>query len=158
HVVPADQKVVVVVVTRVGAKRGGLDDLRAEEHVSEPEPAPDDARISERRLDLVGRSRRGDVEVLGRSSDEEVANTAADKVGLVAGACELADHAIGIGIDRVSVQRRHQTKGALARSRNREQVRDLAPVNPTTAPGVPQAMDTLGRSRSTWQMRMSYIP
>ena len=40
----------------------------------------------------------------GVAADEQVANTAADQVGLVARAGELADHAIGVGVDRSAIQ------------------------------------------------------
>jgi hypothetical protein len=108
HVVAPDQQVMVVFVARVGPERRGLDDLRSEEHVREPEPPADDPRVAERRLDLVGGRARRDIEVLRFLADEQIANAAADEIGLVAGAGQLADHAIGIRIDRSTVQRRHR--------------------------------------------------
>ena len=53
----------------------------------------------------------------GVRADEQVAHAAADQVRLVAGAGQLADHAIGVGIDRGAVQRRHRNGGAVPRSR-----------------------------------------
>ena len=66
-VVAADQQVaalglaavavLVLDLARVGAERGGLDDLRAEEDVGEPEAAADDAAVAEQAPDLVRASR-----------------------------------------------------------------------------------------------------
>ena len=131
HVVAADQEIVLVLVARVGAERRGLDDLRAEEHVGEAEPPADDPGVAERRLDLVGRGARGDVEVLRRATDEQVANTSTDQVRLVAGAGELADHAIGVGIDRGAVQRRHGRRPAVPRAPKAAQV--CEPISVTRA-------------------------
>ena len=108
HVVAADQEVVIVVLLGVGAEGRGLDDLRAEEHVGEAKPPADDARVAERGLDLVRRGAGGDVEVLRLLADEQVADAAADQVGLVAGPGQLAHHAIGIGIDGGAVERGHR--------------------------------------------------
>ena len=107
HVVAADQQIVIVLVARVGAERRGLDDLGAEEHVGEAKSPPDDPAIAKRRLDLVGRRAGRDIEVLRRFRDEQIANTAADQICLVACSGELADHAIGVRVDRSSVERRH---------------------------------------------------
>ena len=149
HVVAADQEVVVVLVARVGAERRGLDDLRAEEHVGEPEPAADDPRVAERRLDLVRRRARRDVEVLRRAADEQVAHAAADEVRLVAGAGQLADHAIGIGVDRGAVQRRHRNERAVPRAPNAAQVCEPIDVPVTRALTRSTPERYLMRPRST---------
>src|SRR5262249_7723638 len=127
HVVTADQEIVVVLVARIGAERRGLDDLRAEEHVGEPEPAADDARISERGLDLVRRGTRRHIEVLGRSTYQEVAHAPSDEIGFVPRTGQLADHAIGIGIDRFAVQRRHYRSG-ITRSKRRASMQSYCAV------------------------------
>ena len=106
-VVAADQKIVLVLLARVGAEGRGLDDLRAEEHVGEAKPTADDPRVAERRLDLVGRCARRNVPVLGRATDEEIANATADQVRLESSAGQLANHAIRVGIDGGAIERGH---------------------------------------------------
>src|SRR5664279_2231832 len=97
----------LVLVARVRAKRRGFDDLLVEEHVSESKPAADDPRVAKRRFDFVRRRAGRDIEILRLAPDEQVAHTSADEVGFVAGPRQLANHAVGIGVDGGAIQRRH---------------------------------------------------
>jgi hypothetical protein len=110
HVVAADQQLALaalLLVARVGAEGRGLDDLVAEEHRGQPEPAADDPAVAEQGLHLVGRGAGGDVEVLRLLPEQEIAYAAADQVGLVTALGQLADDAIGIGVDAGAIQRCH---------------------------------------------------
>ena len=132
-VVAADEEVVLLVglalaehVGGVAPERGDLDDLAAaEEDVREPEATADDAAVAEERADVVRARARRDVEVLGATVQEEVANAAADEIGLVAGAFEPPDDLRGVGVDRRPRRAaRHgaggrSTRGAGPRSRFR---------------------------------------
>jgi hypothetical protein len=75
-----------------GAKGGHFDRFRAEHHVHEPEAAADDDRAPEVRLDLLGRGIGGDVEVLRRHADQQVAHGAADEVGMMPGLLQRLAH------------------------------------------------------------------
>ena len=112
-VVAADQQVaalglgavaaafLVLHLARVGAERGRLDDLRAEEDVREAEAAADDAAVPEQAPDVVGRRAGGDVEVLGLAAEQQVADAAADQVGGVIVAAQALDDFGGVGVYRV---------------------------------------------------------
>src|SRR5690606_39721396 len=63
---------------------GGFDDFLSEDHVHELEAAADDAGAPEQGADLLRRCIGGDVEILGFESDDEIADGAADDIGVVA--------------------------------------------------------------------------
>ena len=67
-----------------GAEGGDLDRLRSAHHVHDLEAPADDARAPERGAHLFGRGAGGDVVVLGRLADQQVAHRAADHEGLEA--------------------------------------------------------------------------
>ena len=75
-----------------GAVGRHLDRLRAKHHVHQPEAAADDDGAAEMRLDLLGRGVGGDVEVLRRHADQQVAHGAADDVGMVPGLLQRLAH------------------------------------------------------------------
>jgi hypothetical protein len=102
HVVARHQGVVPLLGRR-RPERGDLDDARAEAHVDETEAAADDAAVAEKPLDLARAGVGGDVEVLGRLSDEQVAHAAAHEVGVEAVALEPSHHLRGVGVDRVGI-------------------------------------------------------
>ena len=114
HVVAADEEIVVLVglafaehVRRVAPERRDLDDLAAaEEHVREAEATADDAAVAEERADVVGARAGRDVEVLRAAVQEEIANAAADEVGLEAGALEPPHDLRRVGVDAVFVEGR----------------------------------------------------
>ncbi|MFO0634735.1 MAG: hypothetical protein U0168_17970 [Nannocystaceae bacterium] len=107
-VVGGDQRIVFALLRR-GAKRAGLDDLRAEEHVGELEAAADDPAVAEQTADRLGRGARRDVEVLGAPPQVEVSDAAADEIGLVAGLQQPADDLERVGVDGVH---EHRTRSA----------------------------------------------
>ena len=102
-VVVGDQEVVallgLVALARVGPEGARLDDLRAEEHVGELEPAADDPAVAEHPADLLRTSARRDVEVLGFAVEIQVADAAADQVGFVVGREQLANDLERVGVD-----------------------------------------------------------
>jgi len=67
-----------------GAEGGDLDGLRPAHHVHDLEAAADDARAPEGGAHLFGRGAGGDVVVLGRLADQQVAHRTADDKGLEA--------------------------------------------------------------------------
>jgi hypothetical protein len=67
-----------------GAEGGDLDRLRTAHHVHDLEAATDDARAAEGGAHLLGRGAGGDVVVLGRLADQEVAHRAPHDEGLEA--------------------------------------------------------------------------
>jgi len=68
-------------------------------HVRELEASADDAAVAEQRLDLARPRLGGDVEVLGQEAEQQVADAAADQVGLDAPPLQARQHA-----DRIRVQ------------------------------------------------------
>ena len=74
------------------AERRHFEHLRADVHVHQPEPAADDVRAAEQRLDLLGRRVGRDVEVLRRQAEQQVAHRAADDERLEAGFVQLLGH------------------------------------------------------------------
>ena len=73
EVVVPDEEVLVQVfdLGRTLPERGYLDDLAAsEEHVGQPETAPDDAAVAEDGANVLGPGARGDVVVLGLAAEE----------------------------------------------------------------------------------------
>ena len=101
---------------RVAPEGGDLDDLSApEQDVRQAEAPADDPAVAEEGAHVLRAGARGDVEILGFSPEQEVADAPADKVGLVAAALEAPDHLRGIGIDAVVVQ--HHAVADQARAR-----------------------------------------
>ena len=91
---------------RVAPEGRDLDDLAAaEEDVRQAEAPPDDAAVAEEGAHVLGAGARRDVEVLGLAAEQQVADAAADEVGLVAAALEPADDLGGVGVDAVVVER-----------------------------------------------------
>jgi len=76
-----------------GAERGDLDRFRPAHHVHDLEAATDDARAAEQRTHFFRSGAGGDVVVLGRMADQQVAHCAADDEGLEAG---LLQHGAGL--------------------------------------------------------------
>ena len=74
------------------AERRDLDRLRTDVHVHEAEPAADDERAAEERLDLLRLGVGREVEVLGFDPEEQIAHGAADDVRLEACVLQLARH------------------------------------------------------------------
>ena len=77
----------------------------------------------------------------GVARDEQVADAATDEVRLVAGAGELADHAIGIGVDRGAVERWHRADQPYHAARSTDKYANLCGVFPASPPptaGLPQ--------------------
>ena len=67
----------------VGAEGGDLDGLATAHHMHDLEAPPDDARTAEQPPHLFRRGVGGDVEILGRLAQQQVAHRAADEVALV---------------------------------------------------------------------------
>jgi len=61
-----------------GAKRGHLDGVAPVHHMHDLEAPADDARAAEQRTHLLGRRAGGDVVVLGRMTDQQIAHRPAD--------------------------------------------------------------------------------
>ena len=78
----------------------------AEHHVHQAEAPADEQRAAEQRLDLLGARVGGDVEVLGRDAEQQVAHRAADHVGGVARVAQHVAHlerAVADGVARDAV-------------------------------------------------------
>ncbi len=69
----------------VGAEGGDLDGDASAHHVHDLEAPPDDARAAEQAPHLFRRGIGGDVEILGRLAQQQVAHRAADHVALEPG-------------------------------------------------------------------------
>jgi hypothetical protein len=72
------------------AERRHFEDVGADVDVHEAEAAADDVRAPEQRLHLFGRRIGGDVEVLRREAEHEVAHRAADHERLEAASCSFS--------------------------------------------------------------------
>ncbi len=68
-----------------GAIGGHLDDVRPEVHMRQAKAAADQPAVAEGRAHLLGQRAGGDVEVLGRDTQQQIANATADQTGLVTG-------------------------------------------------------------------------
>jgi hypothetical protein len=88
-------------LARVGAKGGGLDDLRTEEDVGQSKPTADDPRVVKAAFDLVGGGAGDDVEVLRLEAEQEVAHAATDQVRGVPGVFQSPDDVGRVGIDLI---------------------------------------------------------
>ena len=67
----------------VAAEGGDFDDLAAKSDVDDSKAPADDAGVAKQGIHFLGGGIGGDVEVLGVTPQEQVANRAADKVGLM---------------------------------------------------------------------------
>ena len=63
------------------------------------EAAADQSTVGEELLDLLRRGIGGDVEVFGRPAKQQIAHTAADQIGLVAGLVQAIEHLQGVVTD-----------------------------------------------------------
>ena len=100
-VVVADQEVFALALVGFGrAPEGrGLDDLAAgKEHVDQAEASADDPGVAEQRAHVVGTGAGRDVEVLGAAIEQQIADSAADDVGLVAVAKQAPHDLDGVGV------------------------------------------------------------
>ena len=95
QVVGQHAAVLVGLAVRVVERAEGrdLDRLLPEHHVHEAEAAADDDGAAEMRLDLLRRGIGGDVEVLRRDAEQQVAHRAADEVGAMPGFLQRLAHA-----------------------------------------------------------------
>jgi hypothetical protein len=76
-----------------------FDRLGAEPDMGQAESPPDDPAIPEQALDLIGMRRRADIEVLGASAEQQIANAAAHEVGDVLVLMEAVQHLERVRID-----------------------------------------------------------
>ena len=83
----------------VGAKGGDLDNLAAEAHMHDTEAAADDAAAAKQLPDLLRCGVGGYIEVLGVTVQQQVAHTAAHKVGVKIGLVQAFDNLQGAGTD-----------------------------------------------------------
>ena len=70
----------------------------------ELEAASDDAAVSKQPPDLLRRRARRHVEVLGTTSEVQVAHAAADQIGLMAGPEKLPHDLERVGVDLLDAQ------------------------------------------------------
>ena len=97
---------VTLVVFGVGRTEGGdFDDLTAEMHVDQLEAPTNDARVAELGTDLLGRGAGGDVEVLGRDAQHQVADAATNQICLVARTLQALDDVHRVAAELVALQR-----------------------------------------------------
>ena len=75
-----------------GTERCHLDDLPTKAHVDDLEPLADRAGVPEEFEDLVGQRVGRDVKVFWRESQQQVADTTTNEVGLVPGFVQAPDH------------------------------------------------------------------
>ncbi len=78
---------------------GDLDHLLAELHVRETESPADDPAIAEQFLDLIRMRRRADVEVFGMTTENQVADAAADEIRDVIELSQTVEDFERVGID-----------------------------------------------------------
>ena len=85
------------------AERADLGDVAAADEVDQAEALADDERVAvaEHAADLFGRGRGGNVVVLRDAVKQDVADGAADEVGLESGGTESADDVDDVGVDLV---------------------------------------------------------
>ena len=92
---------------QVGAEGGDFDDLvlapAPEHHMDDAKAPPDDEGPPKELLDLLGRGVGGDVKVLGRQAQQQVAHRAADDVGGVARLLQRAHDVGGAFVDQRGV-------------------------------------------------------
>ena len=81
------------------AERRHLEDVGADVDMHEAEAAADDVRAPEQRLHLLGRRIGGDVEVLRRQAEHEIAHRAADDERPEARLVQLLDDGAGAACD-----------------------------------------------------------
>ena len=85
----------------VRAKGGDLDDLVVEIDVGQAEAPSDDAAVAEELSDFVGARGGGDVEILGRPLQQQVAHPSADDVGRMAEPAQPLEDLGGLGVDQI---------------------------------------------------------
>jgi len=100
-IVLADQEIVRVAPSRLGLgpEGRGLDQPVAVHDVHQPEAPADDPAVAKQPLDLAWMGLGSDVEVLGLAAEEQIADAAADEIGLVATALQTRQHPQGVLID-----------------------------------------------------------
>src|SRR5437588_8842752 len=62
-------------------ERGDLDDFGTESYMRESEAAADDPAVPKELLDLIRMRRGADIEVLGATAGQQIANAAAHQIG-----------------------------------------------------------------------------
>ena len=82
------------------AERCDFDRLRAELDVRQSEAAADDPAVPEHALHFVRMRRGADVEILGPSPEQQIANAAADEIRDVVELTEARQHFQRVGIDQ----------------------------------------------------------
>ncbi len=96
---------------------GDLDHLAAAEvDVGQPEAPPDEAAVPEDGPHLARVGVGGDVEVLGRVAEEQVAHAAAHEVGLVVHVPQPGDHLERLGVEPLDGDLRLRGRGAARRA------------------------------------------
>jgi transglutaminase-like putative cysteine protease len=94
-----------IVTGRLATECGNLHQLvSAKAHMGQAEAPADQVTVAEQPLDLLRRSIRTDVEVLGGALEQQVAHTAANQVGQMAGAMQPVQNAQGVGVDSAARQ------------------------------------------------------
>src|SRR5699024_9421333 len=71
-------------IGRTAPKRRDFHDLTTEAYVRQAKPSSDQAAVTEKRLDLFRRRRRGNVKILRLHANEQIAHAAADQVAFIA--------------------------------------------------------------------------
>ncbi len=95
HDPPIDDVAIAVAGLARAAEGGHLDDLAAEHHVRQTEPAADQAAVAEQLAHLLRSRVGGDVEVLGLAPEQQVAHRPADQQRAEAGFVQSVEHAQG---------------------------------------------------------------
>ena len=67
----------------MAAERGDLNDFPAHAHVHDAKAAADNARAAEQGVDFLGRGVGRHIKVLGVATEQQVAHSAADEIGLM---------------------------------------------------------------------------
>lgn len=98
-------QVAFVVIGMAGAEGCHLDDLATKVDVGELESPADQSAIAEGGTDLLWRGAGGDVVILGVHFQQQIANAAAHRKGLIAGLLEALDHRHRVAADLAALQR-----------------------------------------------------
>ncbi len=86
--------------TRLTAKGGDLDYIVAgKPDVGQTKPPADQKAVAKQLFDLIRRSVRGDVEILGLTLKEQVTHPAADQIGLIAVPAQPVEDFKGVFVD-----------------------------------------------------------
>jgi len=78
-----------MVVTPEG---GHFDHVTTKDDVGQAEAAANQAAVAEQRLDLLRRCVGGNVEILWRSPEQNIPDTSADQVGIIATLVQAIEH------------------------------------------------------------------